>query len=51
MKEAVEHAASAGLSAALAKEAELQNSCAATADHVNATKAFLRKEQPVFEGR
>jgi 2-(1,2-epoxy-1,2-dihydrophenyl)acetyl-CoA isomerase len=51
VREAVDHAAVTDLAGALAKEAELQKACAATADHVAATKAFLRKEQPVFEGR
>jgi 2-(1,2-epoxy-1,2-dihydrophenyl)acetyl-CoA isomerase len=51
VKAAVDHAASAGLASALAEEARLQKACAATADHVNATKAFLSKEKPVFEGR
>ncbi|HEU5158073.1 MAG TPA: enoyl-CoA hydratase-related protein [Streptosporangiaceae bacterium] len=51
VKQALDHAATHGLSAALDKEAELQDACAATADHVAATRAFLKKEQPVFEGR
>ncbi|WP_345434603.1 enoyl-CoA hydratase-related protein [Actinoallomurus vinaceus] len=51
VKTALDHAATADLADALAKEAELQDACAATADHANATKAFLKKEQPVFEGR
>ena len=32
-------------------EADLQDECVATADHANATSAFLRKEQPVFHAR
>jgi 2-(1,2-epoxy-1,2-dihydrophenyl)acetyl-CoA isomerase len=51
VKAAVEHAAASDLAGALAKEGELQAACAATSDHVSATKAFLQKEQPVFEGR
>jgi 2-(1,2-epoxy-1,2-dihydrophenyl)acetyl-CoA isomerase len=51
VKAAVNHAATADLTGALVKEAELQKACAATADHVSATKAFLQKEQPVFDGR
>lgn len=51
VKAAVDHAAVTDLAGALAKEAELQKACAETADHANATKAFLQKEQPVFEGR
>jgi 2-(1,2-epoxy-1,2-dihydrophenyl)acetyl-CoA isomerase len=51
VKEALDHAAAHDLAAALDKEAELQEACARTADHVSATRAFLKKEQPVFEGR
>lgn len=51
VKQAVDHAATADLAGALAEEGRLQVMCAETADHVNATKAFLSKEQPVFEGR
>lgn len=36
---------------ALEMEASLQDQCAETADHVNATLAFVNKEKPVFEGR
>jgi 2-(1,2-epoxy-1,2-dihydrophenyl)acetyl-CoA isomerase len=50
-KASVEHAASNDLASALAKEGQLQKACAETADHANATKAFLSKERPVFEGR
>ncbi|WP_242677383.1 enoyl-CoA hydratase-related protein [Streptomonospora litoralis] len=35
---------------ALEMEAGLQDQCAETADHLNATLAFLNKEQPDFEG-
>jgi enoyl-CoA hydratase/carnithine racemase len=51
VRAALDHAAVSDLAGALAKEAEVQAACAATADHANATQAFLRKEQPVFEGR
>ena len=51
VKEALDHAATHDLSAALDKEAWLQDVLVATADHVAATRAFLKKEQPVFEGR
>jgi 2-(1,2-epoxy-1,2-dihydrophenyl)acetyl-CoA isomerase len=51
VKASVDRAAVTGLAEALAREAELQVACAATADHAGATKAFLQKEQPVFEGR
>lgn len=50
-KAAVDHAATSDLASALAEEARLQKASAATADHLNATKAFLGKERPVFEGR
>lgn len=51
VKTALDHAATADLASALAKEEELQNALVATADHAAATKAFLNKETPVFEGR
>jgi 2-(1,2-epoxy-1,2-dihydrophenyl)acetyl-CoA isomerase len=51
VKQAVEHAATTHIAGALAEEGRLQAACAETADHVNATKAFLSKEEPVFEGR
>jgi enoyl-CoA hydratase/carnithine racemase len=51
VKEALDHAAAHDLAAALEKEAELQDACVRTADHIAATGAFLKKEQPVFEGR
>ncbi len=51
VKAALDHAATADLASTLAKEEELQNALVATADHTAATKAFLNKEQPVFEGR
>jgi 2-(1,2-epoxy-1,2-dihydrophenyl)acetyl-CoA isomerase len=51
VKEALDHAATHDLAAALDKEAELQDALVGTADHVAATRAFLKKEQPVFEGR
>ncbi|NYI97882.1 2-(1,2-epoxy-1,2-dihydrophenyl)acetyl-CoA isomerase [Streptomonospora nanhaiensis] len=38
------------LANALEMEANLQDQCADTADHANATRAFVRKEKPVFEG-
>ncbi|GAA3105878.1 enoyl-CoA hydratase-related protein [Streptosporangium carneum] len=50
-KRALEFAASSSLADALALEADLQDACAETADHRNATRAFLGKERPVFEGR
>lgn len=39
-----------GLAAALAREAEAQDACGATADHRAATEAFLAKRQPNFRG-
>jgi len=39
------------LTDALAAEAQAQAICGATADHRNATEAFLKKQRPVFEGR
>lgn len=51
VKAAVDHAATSDLAGALEKESVLQDACAGTADHLGATKAFLQKEQPVFEGR
>ncbi|MEU7692073.1 MULTISPECIES: enoyl-CoA hydratase-related protein [Microbispora] len=50
-KAALDHAASSSLAEALEREAELQDECVATADHAAATKAFLDKERPTFEGR
>jgi 2-(1,2-epoxy-1,2-dihydrophenyl)acetyl-CoA isomerase len=43
--------ASTSLSEALENEARTQAYCGQTADHVNATGAFVRKDKPVFEGR
>ncbi len=51
VRTAVDHAATSDLAGALAQEAVLQDACAATSDHGAATKAFLAKETPVFEGR
>jgi 2-(1,2-epoxy-1,2-dihydrophenyl)acetyl-CoA isomerase len=39
------------LADALAVEAEAQATCGATADHRNATVAFIAKEKPTFSGR
>ncbi|MEV4256891.1 enoyl-CoA hydratase-related protein [Spirillospora sp. NPDC049652] len=51
IKDALAHAAAHDLPSALEREAELQDALAETADHRNATEAFLKKEQPTFEGR
>ncbi|MBX6383638.1 MAG: enoyl-CoA hydratase/isomerase family protein [Microbispora sp.] len=50
-KAALDYAASRSLAEALEREAELQEECVTTADHVAATKAFLGKQRPHFEGR
>jgi 2-(1,2-epoxy-1,2-dihydrophenyl)acetyl-CoA isomerase len=51
IKESLLFAASSSLADALEHEAELQERLGATADHRSATSAFVRKEQPVFQGR
>lgn len=51
IKDAVTFAAAHGLHESLAKEADLQEMLAVTADHTEATQAFARKEQPRFTGR
>jgi 2-(1,2-epoxy-1,2-dihydrophenyl)acetyl-CoA isomerase len=51
IKETVTFAAAHGLPEALAKEADLQDRLAVTADHGAATEAFARKEKPRFTGR
>ena len=48
IKEALVSAATSDLATALAKEAELQARCGATADHRNAVEAFLAKQAPTF---
>ncbi|TDE44206.1 enoyl-CoA hydratase [Nonomuraea mesophila] len=50
-KRALAYAATHALPDALALEAELQDACAASQDHRNATRAFVAKERPTFEGR
>ncbi|WP_084957439.1 enoyl-CoA hydratase-related protein [Thermoactinospora rubra] len=49
-RRALHYAATHTLEEALAMEAELQDACAATEDHLNATRAFLAKQTPVFKG-
>ncbi|WP_440068451.1 enoyl-CoA hydratase-related protein [Streptosporangium sp. OZ121] len=49
-KRALRFAATSSLAEALELEADLQDACAGTGDHLNATRAFLAKERPVFEG-
>jgi 2-(1,2-epoxy-1,2-dihydrophenyl)acetyl-CoA isomerase len=50
IKSSIAFAATATLTQALAKEAELQAAMGATDDHRNATAAFVAKQQPVFTG-
>jgi Enoyl-CoA hydratase/carnithine racemase len=50
-KRALDFAATGTLSDALDLEAELQDALAATADHREATRAFLEKRKPTFTGR
>jgi 2-(1,2-epoxy-1,2-dihydrophenyl)acetyl-CoA isomerase len=50
IKSSIAYAANATLTQTLAKEAELQAAMGATADHRNATAAFVAKQQPVFTG-
>jgi 2-(1,2-epoxy-1,2-dihydrophenyl)acetyl-CoA isomerase len=51
IKESLAYAASHDLAQALEKEAELQTELGRSADHKNATTAFLNKQAPVFSGR
>jgi len=51
IKESLAFGATATLDETLAKEAELQTAMGATADHRNATAAFVAKQKPIFEGR
>jgi 2-(1,2-epoxy-1,2-dihydrophenyl)acetyl-CoA isomerase len=51
IKRALDFAAAHSLDETLELEADLQDACAKTEDHVNATRAFLDKERPVFNGR
>jgi 2-(1,2-epoxy-1,2-dihydrophenyl)acetyl-CoA isomerase len=50
IKRALAFGATHGLADSLEEEARLQERLGRTADHRAATEAFLRKEQPVFEG-
>lgn len=50
-RRALRHAATHSLSESLELEAVLQDECAATEDHLAATRAFLAKQQPTFQGR
>ncbi|MFI6325209.1 enoyl-CoA hydratase-related protein [Nonomuraea sp. NPDC050556] len=50
-KRAIAYAATHSLTDSLEVEARLQDSLAATGDHLNATRAFLSKKAPVFTGK
>ena len=50
IKASIGYAASATLAESLAKEAELQTAMGQTADHRNATAAFVAKQKPIFTG-
>jgi 2-(1,2-epoxy-1,2-dihydrophenyl)acetyl-CoA isomerase len=50
IKAQLHYAATHGLPESLEHEAQVQARLGETADHKAATQAFLRKEQPVFEG-
>jgi len=51
IKEGLAYAATHDLADSLDKEAQLQDALGRTQDHRAATVAFVRKEQPVFQGR
>lgn len=51
IKSSIAYAADSTLLQSLAREAELQTAMGATADHRNATAAFVAKQKPVFTGR
>jgi 2-(1,2-epoxy-1,2-dihydrophenyl)acetyl-CoA isomerase len=50
IKASIAFAATSDLRAALGQEAELQRAMGQTADHRNATAAFVAKQKPVFTG-
>ena len=50
IKASIAYASSATLAESLAKEAELQSAMGQTADHRNATAAFVAKQKPIFTG-
>ncbi|GAA5077183.1 2-(1,2-epoxy-1,2-dihydrophenyl)acetyl-CoA isomerase [Thermocatellispora tengchongensis] len=49
-KRALSYASWHSLAQTLDLEADLQDACAATDDHLSATRAFLAKERPTFKG-
>jgi 2-(1,2-epoxy-1,2-dihydrophenyl)acetyl-CoA isomerase len=51
IKEGLRFAASASLSEALEKEAELQTRLGDTTDHQAATRAFVARQEPAYHGR
>ncbi|MDH2429866.1 enoyl-CoA hydratase-related protein [Sphaerisporangium sp. TRM90804] len=51
IKQALDHSAAHSLADSLEVEADLQDSCAKSEDHHNATRAFLAKQPPTFHGR
>lgn len=51
IRRSLDYAASHSLADTLAFEGEQQSRVGTTSDHVDATAAFLRKDQPVFRGR
>lgn len=51
IKQSIAYAATATLTDALAREAELQAAMGATDDHRNSTAAFVAKQKPTFTGR
>jgi 2-(1,2-epoxy-1,2-dihydrophenyl)acetyl-CoA isomerase len=51
IKAALDFAAAHDLPDTLEREADLQDLCAATSDHHAATKSFLEKQTPTFNGR
>jgi len=50
IKDTISYAASHSLSESLAREAEMQARCGATADHANAVEAFIAKQPAAFTG-
>ncbi|MEV4894672.1 enoyl-CoA hydratase-related protein [Nonomuraea sp. NPDC055795] len=50
-KRSLAYAATHTLTESLELEAVLQDECAATDDHISATRSFLAKERPTFHGR
>jgi 2-(1,2-epoxy-1,2-dihydrophenyl)acetyl-CoA isomerase len=51
IKDQLLFASAHGLHESLAKEGEIQRALGRTRDHQEATRAFVRKEAPVYEGR